>query len=252
MGGKGSGGPKGEIIHLDGTTISKNGKLEKTDFFNFLGMDLDDYSDIQLTAEEAISFKNSVIKMSYATSAAVPLRCYGSSCINKSCVFHKYGKYPLTKGCLYEVRMIEILTKSYIDDLNIDPEVRSEMVLVNELVTLEILDYRANLGLSGGTDQEAGSLLKTSITETDKATSETVNIHPLIDVKTRISASRSRILDLFAATRREKYKRAAALKKSEDTDASTFFASIKKQFSDSDIQDKVSDALEADWEEIDR
>lgn len=250
MGGKGSGGPKGELISLSGEALI-NGKMEQTDFFNFLKMDLDDYSDIKLTPEQAQTFKNSVIRVSYGTSAAIPLYCYGKTCLNKTCPFHEFGTYPLGKRCLYEVRMISFLTQSYMEDLNVEPDNRTEMVLINELVTCDIIDFRANLGLSGGSDQEAGSLLKTTITETDKATSETVNLHPLLEAKTRATNTRDKILNSFAATRREKYKKAAALKVSEDNDASTFMADMLKKFEQTNdtLAVKINDSLvvDGDW-----
>lgn len=250
MGGAGSGGPKGEMITLSGQALVK-GKMEQTDFFNFLKMDLEDYSDIVLTPEDAQAFKNSVVRMSYGTSAAIPLRCYGSTCFNKICIFHKSKNYPLSKACLFEARMIAYLTQSYMEDLGVDPENRSEMVLVNELVTCDIIDFRANLGLSGGADQEAGSLLKTSITETEKSTTETVDIHPLLEAKTRMSNIREKILRSFAATRQEKYKKAAALKISEDNDASTYMADMLKKFekAKTSLEEKVNNAIitDGDW-----
>lgn len=250
MGGAGSGGPQGELITLSGHTMI-NKKMEKTEFFNFLKMDLDDYSDISMTAEEAQSFKNSVIRMSYGTSAAIPLRCYGSTCFNKTCIFHNIGKYPLGRACAVESIMVNYLTQSYMEDLGVDPENRSEMVLINELVTCDIIDFRANLGLSGGSDQEAGTLLKTSITETDKSTTETVDIHPLLEAKTRMSNIRQKVLDSFVGTRREKYKKAAALKVSDDQDASTYMADLVKRFEQANdvLTEKVNNSIvtDGDW-----
>jgi len=255
MGGKNSGGMKeGQIIKLDGSVIN-DGKIEKSDFFNFLKMDLDDYSDIQLTREEAISFKNSVIRMTYGTSVAMPLKCYGQTCINKSCIFHKSGKFPLTRACPYEARMIEILTKSYMEDLDVDPEVRTEMVLVNQLVECDIIDYRANLGLSGGYDQEAGSLLKETVTETEHSTTSMLNLHPLLDAKMNAAKTRNKVLEFFAATRKEKYKKAAALKTSEDTDASNYMADMKETIlkMQEGLSNKINDKIiiDSDWTEDD-
>lgn len=238
---------KTELVRLDNMAIDKEGKLSQIGFFNFLKMDLDDYSDIVMTKEEAIAFKNSVVRMSYGTCAAIPLRCKGKTCINHFCPFHKKGIYPLAKSCYYEVRMIEFLTRSYMEDIDVEPDCRSEMVLINQLVECDILDFRSNIGLSGAYDEEAGKLLKTSIVETDHSTSETTNIHPLVDVKEKISNRRNKILEFFAVTRKEKYKKAAALKEADGSDASNYLAELKDRTSNL-ISVTSKKILDSDWD----
>jgi hypothetical protein len=244
------GQPKSELIRLDSMAINEDGSLTKTQFFNFLNMDLDDYSDVVLTREEAVAFKNSVVRMTYGTSAAIPLRCSGERCFNKLCPLHKSKKYPIAKQCMYEVRMMNALFKSYMEDLDVEPDCRTEMVLVNKLVECDIIDFRANLGLSGSYDEEAGRLLKTSIIESEHSTSETTDVHPLIEIKDRTSVTRNKVLEYFAATRKEKYKKAAALKQSEDTDASNYFAEMREKLNNAAniVTKKV---VESDWEKND-
>lgn len=229
MGGKGSGQPKGAIIALDGT-IEVDGQLTKTNFFKFLGTDLSDYSNIKLTDEQALRFRNHVIKMKYGVSAAIPRLCSGERCFNKLCPFHEEKVYPLTQPCLLETRLVQTLIADYVRDLDVDPESVSEMTLINKLVECDLIDYRINLGLAGGHDEEAVSLLRTNIMEGDKASSETMVVHPLLDAKEKFQRIRSQILESLAATRREKYKRAAALKEKEGTDASTFLSELQEKF----------------------
>lgn len=239
MGGNGSGKPKGELLRLDGHEII-DGKIQKSKFFDFLGIDLSDYSHTTMTAEQALKFKNTVVRMKHGVSAVIPMLCGGKRCPNKLCVFHEGGGYPLSKQCLYEVRIIQALTRSYIEDLAVDPDSPSEMTLINKLVECDLIDFRANLGLSGGTDEEAATLLSTSVVDNGKTMSESIAVHPLLDAKDRAHRTRMQILDSFAVTRREKYKKAAALKKSEDTDASSFLADLKSTFSDDAPAQKVS------------
>ena len=115
MGGNGSGKPKGELLFLDGRELI-DGKLQRTDFFNFLGTDLSDYSDITMSPEQALAFKNSVIRMTHGVSAAIPLFCRGETCIDYLCPFHKEKNYPLGRACLVEARIQQYLTRSYIED----------------------------------------------------------------------------------------------------------------------------------------
>lgn len=262
MGGEGSGKPKGELLRLDGQELI-DGKLTKTNFFDFLKMDLADYSDVEMTADEALTFKNHVVRMTHGVSAAIPLICGGERCPNKLCPFHESKKYPLARPCILETRMIQYLTKGYMEELDIDPDSITEMIQVNKLVELDILDYRANLGLSGGIDPEAPTLLKTTLVTVGEDLVESVNIHPLLETKEKFHRDRMRTLEAMAATRRERYKRAAALKHSDDSDASELLSELKEMFTEQDASklatsldkikedaDKVAaDSIEeADWE----
>jgi len=263
MGGEGSGKPKGELMVLDGHALI-DGKLEKSKFFDFLGTDLSDYSHTTMTPDQALKFKNTIVRMKHGVSAAIPMICGGQKCPNKLCPFHDNKNWPLGKQCLVETRMVQSLTKSYMEDLAVDPESPTEMVLINKLVECDLIDFRANLGLSGGADEEAATLLSTSVVDNGKTMSESVALHPLLEAKSRAHKERMQILDSMATTRREKYKKAAALKKSDDTDASTYLAELKSTFAgdvastqlsslDKIKEDakKVSEDLvtDADWEE---
>jgi len=239
MGGEGSGKPKGELLRLDGYEVI-DGKIERTKFFDFLGTDLSDYSHTVMTAKQALKFKNTVVRIKHGVSAVIPIICGGPKCPNKLCTFHDEKNWPLGKQCLYEVRLVQALTKSFMEDLAVDPDSPSEMTLINKLVECDLIDYRANLGLSGGVDEEAATLLCTSVVDNGKIMSESISVHPLLDAKSKAHKDRMQILDSMAATRREKYKKAAALKKSEDTDASSFLAELKNTFSEDDSKKNIS------------
>lgn len=231
LGGSGSGKPKGELLVLDGTELV-DGKLTKTKFFDFLQTDLSDYSHIAMTPDQALKFKNSIVRITHGVSAMIPQLCSGRRCMNKLCVFHDGENYPLGQQCLLETRIVQYSTMNWIEDLGVDPDSPSQMVLINELVECDIIDYRANIGLSGAVDEEAPTLLKTTIIESEHSTMEQVNLHPLLEAKEKTHRMRQKILESLAATPREKYKKAAALKKSEDTDVSSFLADLKKEFSE--------------------
>lgn len=256
MGGNGSGTAKGELLRLDGVALI-DGKLEKTDFFNFLNADLSDYSNFYITPEEATALKNSVVRLTYGTSAAIPLHCFGEKCFNKLCPFHITKNYPYLKQCVIETQLIKNLTRSYVEDLGVDPNSISEMTLINKMVECDVIDFRANIGLSGSRDQEDGTLLKTVITESDNGMhKEEVNIHPLLEAKDKAAQLKIKILDSFAATRREKYKKQAALKKSEDTDSSQMMSKLAALYG---LDSKKSlpppatkeETINGDWEESD-
>jgi hypothetical protein len=262
MGGSGSGTPKAALLKLDGTQVDALGNVSKTDFFNFLELPRQQLAKLEktMTPEQALKFRNHIVRMKVGTSAAIPMLCGGKKCPNKSCPFHDGQDYPISDPCPVEANLISTWLQSYVEDLQVDVESRTEMVLVNKLVECDIIDYRANNGLS--TDEEAWNLLRLDVTEGDKATSETLNPHPILEVKDKVQKVRAQILESLAATRKEKYKRAAALKRREDGDVGQHFAYLKeaigamakrKGVSIEDIKadaEKLADESieEADWE----
>jgi len=229
MGGKGSGKiEKDAIISLDGKILHPDGTITRTALFEILEVDLDDYSDIKLSGEEAQRFINHVKRMKTGTAAFVPKLCPGPErcLLGKRCPFK--NKYPLTRACPLEVNYIKARTKDYIESLDVEVDSAYEMSLVNTLVECDLMDYRANIALAG--DEEAGMTLMTrTMVESKKGdTMEILNPHPLLQVKDEIHRKRSKILDMFAVTRQQEYKKAAALGKEAKTDASNRMAELKE------------------------
>jgi hypothetical protein len=228
MGGKGSGTPKAALMKLDGTQIDFQGNISETDFFKFLETPVQQFHNLEksMTAEQALKFRNHIVRMRVGTSAAIPMLCGAKRCPNKTCPFHDGGGYPIAEPCPIEGNLIATWTRSYIEDLGVNTESRTEMILVNKLVECDIIDYRANIGLS--TDDEAWSLLKVDVSDNGKSQTETTNAHPLLEVKERAQRARNQVLESLAATRKEKYKRAAALKKREGETIGDHFSDLKK------------------------
>jgi len=267
MGGKGSGTPTAALLKLDGTQIDFQGNISETDFFKFLNTPAEQFLNLEktMTPTQALKFRNHIVKMRVGTSAAMPMLCGGNKCPIKTCPFHDGGGYPIAEPCPIEGNLIATWTRSYIEDLGVNVESRTEMILVNKLVECDIIDYRANVGLS--TDEEAWTLLKIDITNNGKSITETTNAHPLLEVKERAQRARHQVLESLAATRKEKYKRAAALGKRDDKNLGDHFADLKKALSmlnsrasgvsieelkkqaealaDNDTEDKI---IDADWE----
>lgn len=131
-----------------------------------------------------------------------------------------------THNCPIELNLIVNWIQSYVEDLGVDPGSRTQMILVNKLVECDIIDYRANIGFA--VDEEAWSLIKTNVMSDGERTTEIANIHPLIDIKEKIHRVRAQILESLAATPKEKYKRAAALKRREEENIGEHFNNLKK------------------------
>lgn len=266
MGGEGSGKPKAEMIKLDGTQIDLHGNATQSDFFNFLKLPAEHFVNLEktMTTEQALAFRNHISRMKVGTSAMMPMLCGALACPVQQCPFHLTKSWPAGEQCPIESNLIAAWTKSYIEDIGVEPDNRTEMILINKLVECDMIDYRANIGLSK--DQDGWTLIKTDIMETERGTQEMTSSHPLLEIKDRNHATRMKVLESFNATRREKAKKAAMLKQREDGDIGAHWADMKdfinkfeKQKNQSSMAQIKQDAkdianssfVEADWETTD-
>lgn len=227
MGGVGSGSVNAALMRI-GEKTNKDGSIEESNFFDFLELPDDDYSDIELTPKQAIQLRNYALRMKFGTSATMPLRCIGPKCPIKSCPFKSENNYPLGRSCPIELRFIQAKMQSYMEDLSVTADDITDMSLINRLVEIDLMDFRANAALSA--DEEAQTLLYNMTTSNGDYTSETIIVHPILEIKEKHHRQRMQILEAFAATRREKYKKAAALKKGDSEDAAHHMAKMKKAF----------------------
>lgn len=265
MGGSGSGTmPEEGLIRLDGTFERPDGTISRTKMFEFLEIDLDDYGDIEMTPREAQKFTNHVKRMKTGLSAFVPKLCPGPThCpLADRCPFE--NRWPVGRACPLEVGLVKFRTRDYIESLSIDVGSPYQMSLVDRLVELDVFEYRSNLGLSA--TQEGASLLKTTFQETKTGDLlESVEVHPYLQAKDTLYRKRINILEALVATPREEYKRAAAIKKKDDTGLSSQLAAarsmidkIKANPGMVDIDQIIEEAgklnepemVEADWEEV--
>lgn len=274
MGGEGSGklDKSVALVRLDGHKIHKDGRVEKTDILDFLQTDLSDYSNVTITPEQFNKLKNHVNRMTYGISSTMPRYCTGAKCKDKTCPFHEAVKngqalYPLGKKCWLEAKFVQSKMVSYMEEFNTDPESATEMSLINELVSLDVQELRVNIGLSGSLNEEDAYLLHKNIVDNGQVLQEQTVIHPLVEIKDRISKRRQSLLEALVATPREKYKKAAALKTTDDNDLTSFFKQASDKFSqdvkastdekESEKLDKIidevadidPDIIEAEWEE---
>jgi len=229
MGGKGSGKIEKEaLVGLDGKIFHSDGTITKTEMFEFLEVDLDDYGDIQMTSEEAQRFVNHVKRMKTGVAAFVPKLCPGNKkCpLGDRCPFTE--RFPLGRPCPLEVNYIKARTKNYIETLEVEPDNAFEMSLVNTLVECDLFEYRVNIALAGDEDASM-SLLEKAIMQNENGTeTEMVRPHSLLSVKETLHRKRSKILEMFAVTRQQEYKKAAALGKETKTDASNQMSKMRE------------------------
>lgn len=216
-------------VRLDGTGITKGGKEVRTKFFKILAQDLDDYSDISFTKNEAIRINNHLSKLSTGSTAMVPLICGGSICpFAERCIFVEMGKPPIARACLLEVNMLKQYILEYMDDYEVDPDNFTELSYCNELAEIEVYLWRLNNNLAKpanaelvvdqpiGTDREGNPILQK-------------HVSPFFDMKEKLLLRKSKIIKLMVGDRQERYKREAALKQKDSADTSSKQAEMRRR-----------------------
>lgn len=213
-------------IHLSGTAINNAGQMTQHKYFDFLGTDLDDYSDISFTPEEAKKIKGHLSKMSTGSTAMVPMICAPTCPFRDNCMFYKMEKAPFGRRCLWEVNLMREWTTNYFNDYKVDPNNFTEITMINELAEIEIYQWRLNQSLAR---PENAELVNDSFVN---MTSQGIPIYdkkisPYITAKETLLARKARLIKLMVGDRQEKYKKEAALKQKDDGDPSSSMADMR-------------------------
>lgn len=220
------------LVRLDGTGITKSGKEKRTQLFKALAYELDDYSDLSFTPEEAIKISAHISKLQTGSSAMVPMYCGGAEkcpiAKGNACPFVVINQIPLARQCLLEIQLQKHFLTQYIDEYQVDPESLTELGYCNELAEIEIYLWRLNVGLS---IPENASLIIKQPVAVDKNGNPVYQdaLSPLMEQKEKLQNRRSRIIKLMVGDRQERYKQAAALKQKDNTDSSSRQAETRRK-----------------------
>ena len=234
--------PVTELIKLDGTMIKSDGSKTKSDFFKFLELYPDDYSDISYTPEQARSIRSHLQFLSTGASAAIPLICGGAAVcpFAERCPFVKEDKIakkenpkakpitPVGRQCLVEVTLLNEWTKLFINEYEVDPKNFSEFQMVRELAEIELMLWRLNNNLA---KPQHAELIQETVVGVDRAGNPLtrLEINALLEAKERLQNRKSRIVKLMVGDRQEKYKELAATKMRSEDDPSSNAAKLRGQ-----------------------
>jgi hypothetical protein len=218
---------KKSLVTLGGDAITVGGKLTKSGYFEFLANDLDDYSDIEFTPEQARKISSHLRTLSTGSTAMAPMYCAGSGCpFADRCPLHEMGKAPIGKQCLIEVQLMKQWIMNFFEEYDIDPQNFTEVAYANELAELMIYEMRLNMNLAKA---ENASLVHDQSVGVDRYGEPIIQkqISPFMEQKERIANRKSKIIKLMVGDRQEKYKKEAALKVKLDDDPSTSMADMR-------------------------
>lgn len=219
-----------EFFSLCGIAIADGEKI-KSKLFSFLRLDPDEYGDIVLSAEDARMVHSRLIGVKWGGAAAkVPLMCGGASIcpFADACPFVEINKVPVGRNCPIEKELIAYWVAKYMDEFDIDPTNQSEVSLITEMAELDIYDYRATLLLSAPENADMMQQIVVGV-NADGNPIYNEDIHKAFELKERVKRRKQLILESLVGTRKEKYKRDAALKKRSEDDPSRQAAALKKK-----------------------
>ena len=216
---------------LCGLAINEDGKVTESKMFDFLRLDPEEYGHIVLTAEEArkVHYRLQGVKWGGA-AAKVPLYCGGEKIcpFAQECAFVEIRKVPVGRKCPIEVELMAFWTTRYMKEFEVDPENHSEVGMITELAELYIYDVRASMILSR---PECAEITKDVVVGADSEGKPIVNkeIHQAWELKERVKKRKQKILESLVGTRKEKYKRDAALKRHSEKDPSTKAIELRRK-----------------------
>jgi len=225
----GDGRAKKTHFSLCGLAINEDGKVTESRMFDFLGLDPEEYGHILLTAEEArkVHYRLQGVKWGGA-AAKVPLYCGGDKIcpFAQECPFVEIAKVPVGRKCPIEVELMTFWVARYMKEFEVDPENYSEVGMITELAELDIYDLRASMILSR---PECADMTKDVVVGVDRECKPIVNkeVHKAWELKERVKKRKQKILESLVGTRKEKYKRDAALKRHSEKDPSTQAIELK-------------------------
>ena len=233
---------KTDLIKLDGTILKSDGTSIKSNYFKFLELLPDDYSDISYTPEEAVKIRAHMSNLSTGASAALPLICGGKA----KCPFAERCPFcridierrkadpssklvtPIGRQCLVEINLMNEWTRLYVVEYEIDETCWTEVQMVRELAEIELMLWRLNNNLA---KPEYAELVQDSVVGVDREGNPLTKseINSFIDAKERFNNRKSKLVKLMVGDRQEKYKREAALKLRDEGDPSSTAAQLKGQ-----------------------
>jgi len=229
-----------KLMKLNGSIIKSDGSHVKSDFFKFLEINLDDYSDIEYTPEEAQKIRSHMSHLSTGATAVLPLKCAGPvRCpFAARCPFVKIDKErkkkdpnakqmtPVTKDCLVEINLLNEWTRLYVMEFDVPEKSFLELMMCRELAEIEVMLWRLNNNLS---KEGNANLVDNVVMGVDKEGNPLMRLEKsaFLAAKEQLTNRKSKIIKAMVGDRQEKYKKEAALKIREEKDPSVSSAKLR-------------------------
>jgi len=198
-----------------------------------LDIDVTNYlpASLELNTEELHYVKKSMRHMRTGVGRTVPVKCSGNKCPFKDqCPFFKIGRLPENEPCPVESLLMDLYTKRYLDEFDVRAEDMSEITMMQMLAATHIIEMRAFAVLGSGEHGSPDGLVKNvmGFTQDDKPIMQLME-HPAYNQLERAWRWRKSILESMVGTRKERYKKDAALKEKSGVSLSMTAADLKSK-----------------------
>ena len=243
------------LVKLSGSMIKRGDEKVslRSQYFEFLDIDLDRYKEVEYTKDEARYIKSRMQHLSTGAAAALPLACKGPQCPfaakcpfcavdqqrnqeYQSSVHEGLGQFtekpkmetPVGLSCLVEVNLMNEWTRVYIYEFDAVNFV--DIGMCRELSEVEVMLWRINNGLS----KEGSATLEEEVTMgADKQGNPLTRLetHHFVDAKEKLQNRKAKLIKQLVGDREGKYKKEAALKTREEKDPSSNAAKLRNQLS---------------------
>lgn len=181
-----------------------------------LAMRMNQYNDISLTKDDIGKIAKAFMAIEgIGSSSSLVMLCDKAKCPYKDkCPVYGSTACPEGRECLHENKILSVTMDNYLTSLEVNLDNYPEMVMINQLVEYELIEYRCNAILSNshrdmkmrsiaGVDADGNVIYKEEISHA-------------LQIKMMAYKNKIQLLQELTATRKEKYKKQAALKESKD------------------------------------
>lgn len=247
------------LVKLDGTTLMEDGSTGKTNLFKCLDVKPIDYPDIYLKPEEAVRVSNHIRTLKTGASAAIVVYCKGANCpFANGCPLISIDKgrreadpkaplcTPVGRPCPIESQLLQEWTLLFLEEYEVDPKNATEFFMVRELAETELMLWRLNNNLAKPENAELVSECVVGVDGEGNALTR-METNAFLSTKETLQNRKARLIKLMVGDPEGKYKRQAALKISDEGDASTSTAQLKTKLNNAlsqlnDVDRKIKEA----------
>jgi hypothetical protein len=196
-----------------------NGLVDDSYFRGQLFPMIANYLPAEITAELSEADKVLIVKgvqrKLTGLTASMPVKCYGDSCpFKESCPLHQIDKAPIGENCPIEAMVLDLYTKRYLDEFEVEAENFSEVTTMTMLAATHIMEMRGFMAI--GKDETGNSpdgIIKNVVGYTAEEEPITqYQEHPGYAIIERAWRWRTKLLESLGATRKDKLANGDSLK----------------------------------------
>lgn len=164
-------------------------------------------AEMELTENDKVMIVKGVQRRLTGLTAAIPVKCYGDKCPFKaSCPLHQIGKAPVGEACPIEAMVLDLYTKRYLDEFEVESDNFSEVTTMTMLAATHIMEMRGFMAIGKDEDGESpDGIIKNVVGYTaDEDPITQYQEHPGFAIIERAWKWRTKLLESLGATRKDK------------------------------------------------